>query len=38
MVVPHKHWSGKECLRKLLNRWDSIKAEISGAASSPAKT
>ncbi|QAW01684.1 LysM peptidoglycan-binding domain-containing protein [Bacillus subtilis] len=37
-VVPHKHWSGKECPRKLLNRWDSFKAGISGAASSPTKT
>ncbi|MGG4030941.1 N-acetylmuramoyl-L-alanine amidase [Bacillus subtilis] len=37
-VVPHKHWSGKECPRKLLNRWDSFKAGISGATSSPTKT
>ncbi|AMQ71807.1 MULTISPECIES: N-acetylmuramoyl-L-alanine amidase [Bacillus amyloliquefaciens group] len=37
-VVPHKHWSGKQCPRKLLNRWDSFKAGISGASSSPAKT
>ncbi|MDU0153970.1 N-acetylmuramoyl-L-alanine amidase [Bacillus cabrialesii] len=37
-VVPHKHWSGKECPRKLLNRWDSFKAGIKGAASTPAKT
>ncbi|UTX10563.1 N-acetylmuramoyl-L-alanine amidase [Bacillus altitudinis] len=28
-VVPHKHWSGKECPRKLLNRWDSFKAGIA---------
>ncbi|WP_342625602.1 N-acetylmuramoyl-L-alanine amidase [Bacillus subtilis] len=37
-VVPHKHWSGKECPRKLLDRWDSFKAGINGAASSPTKT
>ncbi|MEH7296633.1 peptidoglycan recognition protein family protein [Bacillus altitudinis] len=30
-VVPHKHWSGKECPRKLLNRWDSFKAGIATA-------
>ncbi|MCP6683264.1 N-acetylmuramoyl-L-alanine amidase [Bacillus nakamurai] len=34
-VVPHKHWSGKQCPRKLLDRWDSFKAGISGA---PSKT
>ncbi|NQD50982.1 N-acetylmuramoyl-L-alanine amidase [Bacillus altitudinis] len=28
-VVSHKHWSGKECPRKLLNRWDSFKAGIA---------
>ncbi|WOQ71438.1 N-acetylmuramoyl-L-alanine amidase [Bacillus stratosphericus] len=27
-VVPHKRWSGKQCPRKLLNRWDSFKAGI----------
>ncbi|TWO94541.1 N-acetylmuramoyl-L-alanine amidase family protein [Bacillus velezensis] len=32
-VVPHKHWSGKQCPRKLLDRWDSFKAGISGAPS-----
>ncbi|CAN2250214.1 phage PBSX; N-acetylmuramoyl-L-alanine amidase [Bacillus subtilis] len=37
-VVPHKHWSGKECPRKLLDCWDSFKAGINGAASSPTKT
>ncbi|MFJ9204138.1 N-acetylmuramoyl-L-alanine amidase [Bacillus velezensis] len=37
-VVPHQHWSGKYCPRKLLDRWDSFKAGISGALSSPAKT
>ncbi|OIK22129.1 N-acetylmuramoyl-L-alanine amidase [Bacillus amyloliquefaciens] len=36
-VVPHQHWSGKYCPRKLLDRWDSFKAGISGAPSSPAK-
>ncbi|MEC0385970.1 N-acetylmuramoyl-L-alanine amidase, partial [Bacillus velezensis] len=34
-VVPHQHWSGKYCPRKLLDRWDSFKAGISGA---PSKT
>nr|WP_249116631.1 N-acetylmuramoyl-L-alanine amidase [Bacillus safensis] len=28
-VVPHKRWSGKNCPRKLLNRWDSFKAGIA---------
>ncbi|MCY8127150.1 N-acetylmuramoyl-L-alanine amidase [Bacillus spizizenii] len=37
-VVPHQHWSGKYCPHKLLNRWDSFKAGISGAISSPVKT
>ncbi|MER1275456.1 N-acetylmuramoyl-L-alanine amidase [Bacillus velezensis] len=37
-VVPHQHWSGKYCPRKLLDRWSSFKAGISGASSSPAKT
>ncbi|MEH7105097.1 N-acetylmuramoyl-L-alanine amidase [Bacillus velezensis] len=37
-VVPHKHWSGKQCPHKLLDRWDSFKANISGATSAPAKT
>ncbi len=23
---PHMHWSGKECIRRLLDRWDSFKA------------
>ncbi|MCY8515897.1 N-acetylmuramoyl-L-alanine amidase [Bacillus atrophaeus] len=32
-VVPHKHWSGKQCPRKLLDRWDSFKSGISGAPS-----
>ncbi|MCY7692489.1 N-acetylmuramoyl-L-alanine amidase [Bacillus altitudinis] len=30
-VVPHKRWSGKECPRKLLNRWDSFKSGIATA-------
>lgn len=30
-VVLHKRWSGKECPRKLLNRWDSFKAGIATA-------
>ncbi|TKZ16996.1 N-acetylmuramoyl-L-alanine amidase family protein [Bacillus velezensis] len=34
-VVPHQHWSGKYCPRKLLDRWDSFKAGISSA---PSKT
>ncbi len=34
-MVPHQHWSGKYCPRKLLDRWDSFKAGISGA---PSKT
>ncbi|MEH6896341.1 N-acetylmuramoyl-L-alanine amidase [Bacillus velezensis] len=37
-VVPHKHWSGKQCPRKLLGRWDSFKAGISGASSSSPET
>ncbi|MCY7577135.1 N-acetylmuramoyl-L-alanine amidase [Bacillus pumilus] len=28
-VVPHKRWSGKECPRRLLDRWDSFKAGIA---------
>ncbi|MFS0657068.1 N-acetylmuramoyl-L-alanine amidase [Bacillus sp. 179-C3.3 HS] len=30
-VVPHKHWSGKECPRKLLGLWDQFKAGIATA-------
>ncbi|MCY7892042.1 N-acetylmuramoyl-L-alanine amidase [Bacillus vallismortis] len=37
-VVPHQNWSGKYCPHKLLDRWDSFKAGISGATSSAAKT
>ncbi|MDR0121215.1 N-acetylmuramoyl-L-alanine amidase [Bacillus pumilus] len=33
-VVPHKHWSGKECPRRLLDRWDSFKAGIAVANTS----
>ncbi|WP_430743040.1 N-acetylmuramoyl-L-alanine amidase [Bacillus atrophaeus] len=32
-VVPHQHWSGKYCPRKLLDQWDSFKSGISGAPS-----
>ncbi|MGM0814948.1 MAG: peptidoglycan recognition protein family protein [Bacillota bacterium] len=28
-VVPHKHWSGKDCPRKLLGRWEQFKAGIA---------
>ena len=35
-VVPHKHWSGKHCPRKLLDNWSGFKAGITGAA--PVKT
>ena len=27
-VVPHKHWTGKDCPRKLLDRWDDFVAGI----------
>ncbi|WP_406590369.1 N-acetylmuramoyl-L-alanine amidase [Bacillus atrophaeus] len=38
-VVPHQHWSGKYCPRKLLDRWGSFKKGISDASSStPSKT
>ncbi|OLP66084.1 N-acetylmuramoyl-L-alanine amidase CwlH precursor [Bacillus pumilus] len=37
-IVPHKHWSGKECPRKLLNRWDSFKAGIAVAHTSKKPT
>lgn len=29
-VVPHKHWSGKNCPRKLLDRWDEFIKGITG--------
>lgn len=37
-VVPHKRWSGKQCPRKLLNRWDSFKAGIATALTSKKAT
>ncbi|MCY7665757.1 N-acetylmuramoyl-L-alanine amidase family protein, partial [Bacillus safensis] len=37
-VVPHKHWSGKECPRRLLDRWDSFKAGIAVAHTSKKPT
>lgn len=37
-VVPHKRWSGKQCPRKLLNRWDSFKADIATAHTSKKAT
>ena len=41
-VVPHKHWSGKNCPRKLLNTWNQFKAQIDVAekpkASKPKKS
>src|SRR5699024_679806 len=33
-VVPHKHWSGKNCPRKLLPIWDDF---IAGVREEPAK-
>lgn len=32
-VVPHKHWSGKECPRKLLPIWNSFIAKIASGQS-----
>lgn len=29
-VVPHKKWSGKNCPRKLLSRWNSFIAAVKG--------
>ncbi|WP_282062887.1 peptidoglycan recognition protein family protein [Bacillus pumilus] len=37
-VLPHKRWSGKNCPRKLLNRWDSFKAGIATAQTSKKAT
>ncbi|WHX46106.1 peptidoglycan recognition protein family protein [Bacillus pumilus] len=37
-VVPHKRWSGKQCPRKLLNRWDSFKAGIATSHTSKKAT
>src|SRR5690606_13563112 len=30
-VVPHKRWSGKNCPRKLLSRWDEFIMAVKGA-------
>lgn len=30
LVVPHKHWSGKNCPRKILDRWDDFIREVKG--------
>ncbi|WP_240689491.1 N-acetylmuramoyl-L-alanine amidase [Ammoniphilus sp. YIM 78166] len=30
-VVPHKHWSGKQCPSTLLPRWDKIMSDIKQA-------
>jgi N-acetylmuramoyl-L-alanine amidase len=27
-IVPHKHWSGKNCPRRILSRWDSFIEQI----------
>jgi N-acetylmuramoyl-L-alanine amidase len=35
-VVPHQHWSGKYCPRKLLASWSSIIARIQSAPKAPA--
>lgn len=37
-IVPHKRWSGKNCPRKLLNRWDSFKVRIASAHTSKKAT
>lgn len=29
-IVPHKHWSGKNCPRKILPIWDEFIAQIKG--------
>ena len=36
-VVPHKHWSGKNCPRKLLDSWDDFIAGIKGGSLASAK-
>ncbi|SDM14413.1 peptidoglycan recognition protein family protein [Sediminibacillus halophilus] len=36
-VVPHKHWSGKNCPHLLLGRFDDFKAQVSGVKHKPAK-
>jgi N-acetylmuramoyl-L-alanine amidase len=35
-VVPHKHWSGKNCPRKLLADWDGLVARFKNEQSAPA--
>lgn len=35
-VVTHKHWSGKNCPRLLLNSWDKFTAGIDGQTKKPA--
>lgn len=37
-VVTHKHWSGKNCPRLLLNTWSSFKDGITGKSSAPSKS
>lgn len=37
-VVPHKRWSGKNCPRKLLNRWNSFNMGIATAHTSKKAT
>jgi N-acetylmuramoyl-L-alanine amidase len=34
-VVPHKHWSGKNCPRRLLPHWNNFIEQIRAAGSSP---
>ncbi len=34
-VVPHQHWSGKNCPRHILTYWDSFVQQIKGASVSP---
>ncbi|MCY7487945.1 N-acetylmuramoyl-L-alanine amidase [Paenibacillus alvei] len=31
-VVPHKHWSGKNCPQRLLKRWDDLVKLIKGTS------
>lgn len=28
-MVPHKYWSGKDCPRNLLDKWDTFKSDVS---------
>lgn len=37
-VVTHKHWSGKNCPRLLLDSWDEFKAGIKGGSNSSKPT